>query len=156
MPDQPTHRPYNTTMFGDMQLHERLLAMPSANDPATVTNPGVFTFLSAWRERRFAAGCCRELLALHHATAVRHAGAKGLDLYRLVVLAHVGGDETTADLLLRRAHESYAMWPERRALTFRDVVHYLAVSGYWAQHRGRRWVCSDIRRVVDSAIPHQL
>lgn len=146
----------STLLASDMPLRQRLLAMPSANDAPPITNPGVFNLLSAWRERRFAAACCRELLALHRATATRHADAKGLALYRLVVAAHVDADAATADTLLRRAQESYATWPVQRALNFRDVAHYLSVSGYWAAHRGRRWVCSDIRRVVDAVIPHQL
>ena len=146
----------STLLTSDMPLRQRLLAMPSANDAPPVTNPGVFTLVSAWRERRFAASCCRDLLALHHSTAARHAQARGLDLYRLVVAAHVEGDASAADTLLRRAEESYAMWPVRRALTFRDVAHYLAVSGYWALHRGRRWVCSDIRHVVEAVIPQHL
>ena len=156
MPDHRSDPPFTSSLFAELQPHERLLAMPSANDAPPVTNPGAFTFVSAWRERRFAAGCCRELLALHQATAARHAQVKGVALYRLVVAAHVGGDAAAADLLLRRARESYALWPEPRALTFRDVAHYLSVSGYWALHRGRRWVCSDIRRVVDTLIPHHL
>ena len=156
MPEHGTPSQTSTRLPTDSPLHERLLSMPAANDAPTVTEPGFFTFLTAWRERRFAAECCRDLLSLHRAMVQRHPQLGGVELYRHIVVAHVGGDAQVADILLHRAQESYATWPVHRALNFRDVVHYLAVSGYWAVHRGRRWICSDIRGVVNAAIPHQL
>jgi hypothetical protein len=98
----------------------------------------LFNVLTAWRERRFAAECCRELMRVHRVVAASHSHVAGVELYRLVVAAHVGGDPAVTEALLDRAQESDALWPAPRALTFRDVVHYLAVSGFWALHRGRR------------------
>jgi hypothetical protein len=156
MPDDQTAVLYPTNLSADVALHQRLLAMPAANDapaPAASRFPG---FLAAWRERRFAAECCRKLMRLHSATVSSHPGSSRADLYRLIVSAHVGGDAHAADALLERAQESYALWPVPHALTFRDVAHYLAVSGYWAAHRGQRWICSDIRRVIDASVPRHL
>jgi hypothetical protein len=140
----------------DKELQQRLLAMPAANDAAHDSGPGFFSFFTAWRERRFATACCRELLRLHHDIVASHPGLTGEALYRAIVMSHVGADERVAESLLQRAQESYALWPEPRVLCFRDVAHYLAVSGYWALHHGRRWICSDIRRVIESSIPRQL
>jgi hypothetical protein len=156
MPDHWTPSQTSTQLAADSPLHQRLLSMPAANDAPTVTEPGFFTFITAWRERQYAADCCRELLGLHEVVAHHHPQLSGVELYRHIVVAHIGGDAQVADTLLHRAQESYATWPVRRALNFRDVVHYLAVSGYWALHRGRRWICSDIRGVINAAIPHQL
>jgi hypothetical protein len=156
MPDNRTAGQGSTSLSADIELHRRLLAMPAANDAPKPTGPQFFDFLTAWRERRFAAGCCRELMRLHRVVASSHSHLAGMELYRLVVAAHVGSDPAVTEALLDRAQESYALWPVPRTLTFRDVVHYLAVSGYWALHRGQRWICSDIRRVIDSSIPRHL
>jgi hypothetical protein len=142
-----------TSLFSDRALHQRLLAMPAANDAPKPQGPHVFDLLAAWRERRFAEQCCRRLLSLHEVVSSAHPGTSGRELYRLIVTAHAGGDANAAEALLNRAHDSYALWPVPRTLTFRDVVHYLSVSGYWAAHHGQRWICSDIRRVIDAAIP---
>lgn len=131
-------------------------ATPAADGTPVRTEPGLFSFLAAWSERRFAAQCCRELLQLHSTISAHHANLAGVDLYRMIVTAHVGGDAAAADHVLHRAQESYALWPVPRALTFRDVAHYLAVSGYWALHRGRRWTSPDIRRFIDASIPSHL
>ena len=156
MPKNRTANQDPTKLETDIELHQRLLAMPATGSVAKRTEPGFFTFMAAWSERRFAAECCRELLKLHQVVSASHSDLAGVALYRLVVAAHVGSDLTVAESLLQRAQESYALWPVQRALTFRDVAHYLAVSGYWALHRGRRWICSDIRRVIDSSIPKHL
>jgi hypothetical protein len=95
-------------------------------------------------------------LQLHANVSERHPGATGLDLYKLVIGARLGGDTVLAEQVLGRATESYATWPVPRALTFRDVVHYLAVCGYLDVNRDRRWICSDVRRFIDSAIPKHL
>ena len=153
--DRPTSLAHQQ-LHADSEFRARLLTMPAANDAPPVVEPGLFTFFTAWRERAFAAECCRQLLDLHAAVVASQPQLNGKDLYRTIISAHVGGDAALAQTLLRRAQDSYAAWPVDRALTFRDVVHYLAVSGYWALHRGRRWICSDIRGVVNAAIPREL
>jgi hypothetical protein len=156
MTDHQTAGPYAAQLSADVDWHRRLLAMPAANDAPPPAAPQAFSLLTAWRERRFATECCRKLMRLHKSTAARHPGSTRADLYRLIVAAHVGGDIPTAEALLVRAQESYATWPVPHALTFRDVAHYLAVSGYWATHHGQRWICSDIRRVIEAAVPRHL
>jgi hypothetical protein len=156
MPDERTAVLHPTNLSADVALHQRLLAMPAANDAPAPAAPHFFSFLTAWRERRFAAGCCRKLMRLHGAFVSSHPVPTKTDLYRMIVSAHVGGDLDVADALLERARESYALWPVPHALTVRGVAHYLAVSGYWATHRGQRWICSDIRRVIDASVPRHI
>lgn len=156
MPDHETASLGSKALSAGMAHHQRLLAMPAARDSPGSAGPRLFGFVAAWRERRFAAGCCRELMSLHREVSSGHPASAGVELYRLIVAAHVGGDAGMAATLLERAQESYALWPVPRALTFRDVVHYLAVSGYWAMHHGQRWIRSDIRRVIDASVPRHL
>jgi hypothetical protein len=129
------------------------MALPDLQNLDNVAGP--FTWLLAWRERRYANACARSMLGLYHQLKAQHPELDGPSLYRRVVAARVG-DATEADGVLRHAEQSFAVWPAERALTFRDVVHYLAVSEFVAQHPNARWVVADMRRVVDAVIPHQL
>lgn len=110
----------------------------------------------AWRERRFVRGCCAELLALYQRTAQARPGMVGEPLYRAVVAARLGSEGKAVDDVIQGAQVSYAHWPEERDLRFRDVVHYLAVSGY-CQGQGRKtWLRSNIAGVIDAEIPAEL
>jgi hypothetical protein len=122
-------------------------------EPAGAYHP--LAWLLAWRERRSAGDCCRELLKLHEAVRAREPRLAGRALYRQIVALRLG-DAAAADHVLERAEDSFAVWPVSRALNFRDVTHYLAVSEFIASHAGARWMHADIRRVVDSTIPHHL
>ena len=156
MPDRSTASQAVPRLSAGLELRQRLLAHAALNPALRPAQPHFFNFFAAWRERRFAAEYCRLLMSVHQKVAASHADLAGLELYRLVVAAHIGCDPSLTDALLHRAQESYAMWPVPRELTFRDVVHYLAVSGYWALHDGQRWICSDVRRVVEASIPRHL
>lgn len=110
--------------------------------------------LQAWRERRFAATVCRELLALRERVLRIEPHLGGRALYRRIVAARCGHE--SPDSLLRRAEESYARWPADRPLAFRDVVHYLAIAEF-ADARGTTpGAQADIRALVDARIPHGL
>lgn len=117
---------------------------------------GPFSWLLAWRERRFAAQCARDMLKLHHSLSSRYPELKGQSLYRRVVAARLNDDDLAAEAVLQHAEQSFAIWPVERALNFRDVVHYLAVSQFMAKHHGARWVYADMRRIVDALIPQHL
>jgi YHS domain-containing protein len=117
---------------------------------------GLLSPLAAWRERHFAAVCCRELLKLYHTVAAQRPDLARADLYRQIVVERTDSDNTAADTILRLAEESFASWPVSRELNFRDVVHYLAVSEFLDSHKGSRWVHADMRRIVHSVIPHDL
>jgi hypothetical protein len=82
------------------------------------------------RESRYVAAMIRELLKLHWVVSASHPGLPRRDIYRKVVMARTGADESEANSVLRRAEQSFASWPRERELTFADVVHYLAVSEY--------------------------
>lgn len=126
-------------------------------DPQTLGGAhGPFTWLLAWRERRFATQCAHRLLKLHQGMAMRYPELKGEVLYRRVVAAHLHDDAVAVDAVLQYARQSFAIWPTERALCFRDVVHYLAVSQFIATHHGARWVYADMKRIVHALIPQHL
>lgn len=151
-----------------------LPAAPKAAAPAAATAPptanwaplpegmdlqgerGLFTWLLVRRERRYARNCAREMLKLHRDFSTRYPELKGHSLYRRVVARRLDGNDLVAEAALHHATQSFAIWPVERALSFRDVVHYLAVSQYVALHPGARWVHADIKRVVEELIPAQL
>jgi YHS domain-containing protein len=117
---------------------------------------GAFPMLRAWRERRIAARCCRDLLSLYKTVAANHSELRGYSLYQQVVATHHHCDARAAQAVLKEAEQSYASWPANRNLNFRDVVHYLAVSEILAAHSTSPWAEADIKRIIDAAIPHKL
>lgn len=114
------------------------------------------TWLTAWRERRYARRCAREMLALHHQAVRSEPTLAGRPLYRRIVRTRLHCSEDDAEALLTRAEQSFAIWPITRALCYRDVVHYIAVSQFIAAHPGARWVYADIKRVVDRLVASDL
>ena len=114
--------------------------------------------LLPWAEQRFARRVSNELLELYRTVSAKDARLRGRDLYRAIVMAHERDDPKSADALLDRTEESYATWPTRRAVKFRDVVHYIAVSEFLASHAhgDALWIKTDMRREVESRIPHNL
>jgi len=118
--------------------------------------PNPLQMLAAWRERRFATACCNELLDLYLSVAAQNPGLGGESLYRKVVESKLGLEGRAVDDVLQGAQVSYANWPVERDLSFRDVVHYLAVSDYCQSLGRKRWLRSDIVGVIDAAIPPEL
>jgi transposase len=114
--------------------------------------------LVGWRERQHAARTSRELLELYGRVAAARPGLRKEELYRQVVLARLGGGTlAAADEILDRATESFATWPAERPLTFRDVVHYFAVSEYFASTGNvAGWTQENMGTVVSKRVPEDL
>jgi len=108
------------------------------------------------RERGFARRVSRELLALHRAVSSKYTRLRGRALYREIVMARSQVGPDVAEALLQRAEENYATWPTPRPLTFRDVVHWLAVSEFLASHGEAPWIQDNVSREVDLLVPHNL
>jgi hypothetical protein len=114
------------------------------------------SIMRAWNERQYAVKQCRELLHMHQSLAARQSGVDRMELYRQLVAQRTGGDAKAVDALLGHATESYAQWPVDRPLNLRDVIHYLVVQEYLASHRQASWLEQNLKRIVDSAVPHEL
>jgi hypothetical protein len=114
--------------------------------------------LLPWAEQRFARRVSNELLDLYRTVSAKNARLRGRDLYRAIVMARERTGPKSAEALLDQAEESYATWPTSRALMFSDVVHYIAVSEFLASHAHGEapWIKTDMRREVESRIPHNL
>jgi hypothetical protein len=112
--------------------------------------------LFSWRESRYAAQTSRELLKLYWIVRASHPGLPRQEIYKRVVMARTGADFADAETLLRRADESFASWPADRALTFSDVVHYMAVSEFLAASDSRMGTRINMGRLVAGRIPADL
>jgi transposase len=149
---------------GVTTISRRVVAAPApASPPRDERLPGWArklggTLFVGWQERQHATRTSRELLKLHRSIAAQHPGMRKEELYRRIVSARLGGGSlAAADAILDRATESFATWPAERPLTFRDVVHYLAVSDYLASHSDiASWTQENLGRVVAKLVPEDL
>jgi hypothetical protein len=116
----------------------------------------IFSGPLPFRERRFARRIGRELLKLYWIVSASHPNLSGRGLYRTIVISRTRVDSESAEALLDQAEESFAAWPTRRTLKFRDVVHFIAVSEFLASHDNVSWIQSNIGREVASQIPANL
>lgn len=129
---------------------------PDAPDPSARSLPPATGLLSRWREKRFALACCREMLQLHDAIARHRPDLRGEALYRHVLAQRLGSDGPAVEKMIQGATESYASWPVERALTFRDIVRFVAVSEFIGLHRDTPWVHDGLKHLVDDAVPSRL
>jgi hypothetical protein len=131
--------------------------------PKDRTTPGTwlggtlrrFNILAALRENRHLKRTCRECLQLYRGLG-EHPTATARERYALVVKKRTGADASGADTILQRAEESFAAWPIERPLTFRDVVHYLAVTECLSDDRSLTGVRTDVTMLVAKLIPANL
>lgn len=82
---------------------------------------------------------------------------KGRALYGAVIARRLGSNSIlgAADIV-RRAEESFAVWPRDRELTFRDVVHYQIFDEYMRQSELRVGTRTDFGVAVARIIPDGL
>jgi hypothetical protein len=113
-------------------------------------------WLLSWREKRHVARTSRAILAQYRRISKEHPDLPSNAVYVFVVMAHTGCDSVTANMILDRAEESFAEWPVSRALTLRDVVHYLTVTEYLDLYGKDFWMRSEIIKRVNAYIPKNL
>jgi transposase len=124
--------------------------------PATWARRLLGPLFVGWQEKRHASKTSRELLKLHEAISAARPGLRKEDLYRQIVMTRLRVTLAAADEILDRATESFATWPVERPLTFRDVVHYLAVSELLGTKDDSAWTREDLGRIVASLVPEYL
>jgi hypothetical protein len=142
------------------QVTEHVTAVPTPprdrRPPSRVRKLLAPLFLGR-REKQHAAKTSRELLDLYRTVAAANPRLGKQELYRRIVMARLGGTVAAADAVLARAEQSFATWPVERALTFRDVVHYMAVSDYVATNEDAAdWTRENLGRVVEKLVPESL
>lgn len=130
---------------------------PRVERSSTWTGRLLGALFVGWQEKHQAAKTSRELLKLYQAVATAQPSLKKEELYRQIVMAHMGGTLAAADAVLDRATESFATWPVERPLRFRDVVHYLAVlECLGSKDYVASWTREDLGRVVASLVREDL
>lgn len=116
----------------------------------------ISSWLISWRERRHVTRTSRVMLSQYRTIASSHPNLLPGETYKFVVMAHTGCDTATANMILKRAEESFAEWPVSRTLKLRDVVHYLTVTEYLDRYGQDFWLRSEINKLVASRIPGNL
>jgi hypothetical protein len=114
-----------------------------------------FNILAALRENQHLKRTCRECLQLYRGLG-EHPNATARERYALVVKRRTGADANGANAILQHAEESFAAWPNERPLTFRDVVHYLAVTECLSDDKSQIGVRADVMMLVAKLIPANL
>ena len=111
------------------------------------------SLLLGWRERRHTARISRGLLQTYRRAAAAYPSLQRRALYLHIVIGYLGCAPPAADEVLECAEQSFAAWPVQRSLTFRDVVHYLAVTECT---KTTGWTRENLGSVVASIVPRDL
>jgi hypothetical protein len=117
-------------------------------------NLGLFV---AHGERRYTKEASEQLLELFWREQRERPELTGQALYEAVIARRLGSNATiSASEIVKRAEESFADWPVKRDLTFRDVVHYQIFDEYMRQGEVRQGTRTNIGDVVARIVPEDL
>jgi hypothetical protein len=141
--------PADQSSFPDPPTHD---ALSQATVSQQSTLDACLSPLRAWRERRLALHCCRQLVAIHDRLAHQRPWLCGRVLYLHVVAESFQGDFELAERMLRAAEHSYTIWPTDRPLNFSDVAHYVVVMHCQSGACGPGPIVSDVRPVVEAQV----
>jgi hypothetical protein len=107
------------------------------------------------REQCHAARASQEMLHLHSVVTADCPALPPREIYLKVLMARSAYSPAEAAAILDCAEDSFAIWPVSRALTFRDVVHYVAVTEFF-RVGGVLSIRSDLGHLVAELIPQNL
>jgi hypothetical protein len=107
-------------------------------------------------ERRFANRVCNESVAALQAVRATQAELQGEALYEAVVARRGNLEPAQARAIVQRANESLEDWGHDRAAQFIDVVKFLIVSEFMAQHAGTDGMTIDLGALLTPRIEPQL
>ena len=111
----------------------------------------------AHAERRYAKEASEQLLDLFWREQREHPELKGQALYEAVIARRLGSDATiSAAEIVKRAEESFADWPVKREVKFRDVVHYQIFDEYTRHGEVRLGTRTNIGEAVARIVPDEL
>ena len=112
--------------------------------------------LAAWREQRFSQIAGQRALALFELVRAERPDLVGDSLYEAFLCRRNALEGSAARMILRRAENSFAMWPHERDLIFRDVVQYLVISEYFDTYRNRAGTATNMNKIIARVIPKEL
>jgi hypothetical protein len=107
-------------------------------------------------ERRFANRVCNESVAALQAVRATQAELQGEALYAAGVARRANLEPAQASAIVQRANESLEDWGHDRAAQFIDVVKFLIVSEFMAQHAGTDGMTIDLGALLTPRIDPQL
>jgi hypothetical protein len=114
---------------------------------------GIFHFA----QKRFARRLAKEQLALIRILRAANPDLPRKELYKQALMRRTGYDAERAGSVVATAERGISWWPHERDLTFREVVHYLAVNEYGARSGSDEPGTSvDFRDIVNHVIPADL
>lgn len=131
-------------------------SQPAPGAPARANearSPRVSLMLSEWWYARRAS---RDLRGWYDRVHSEEPRLTGRPLYNRVLVRRSGLDANAADLVLRRAEQSFSDWSSDRDLRFRDVVLYVVIEEWMRNHLTRVGARTHMERVVARAIPGDL
>ena len=99
----------------------------------------------AWRTSR-------RLLKIYWIIRMEQPELRGIALYERDVARREHLRSKTPYAIVPSAAEIFTLWPVKRDIRFRDVVHYLAVDDDLQSHRTFAGIRSDMRTMVELII----
>jgi hypothetical protein len=142
------------------QSQERRVRLIRATLLETLAKVGGFIGWSYFRkkakEKRFAKIASLEILDLYASQRIANPDLCGRPLYQKVTSKYLDVTDIEAQDVVKRAEESFAIWPHEREVKLQDVAHYIIVNEYIEMHGIRGVVGSHFKEVVHRIISDQL
>jgi hypothetical protein len=112
--------------------------------------------MAVWREQKYARSAGQRALALFQRLHKEQPELTGEALFEVFVCQRNELHGSAAKMILRRAEESFAAWPNERDLIFRDVVQYLVISEYLVSYPKRTGTTTNMVGIISKVISKDL
>jgi hypothetical protein len=108
------------------------------------------------KEKRFAKIASLEILGLYVSQRVANPDLCGRPLYQKVTSKYLDVTDIEAQDVVKRAEQSFAIWPHEREVKLQDVARYIIVNEYIEMHGVHSGVGSHFREVIHKIISDKL
>jgi len=115
-----------------------------------------FCFRKIAKEKRFAKIASLEILDLYVSQRIANPDLCGRPLYQKVTSKYLDVTDIEALDVVKRAEQSFAIWPHEREVRLQDVARYIIVNEYIEMHGIRSGVGSHFKKVVHKIISDKL
>ena len=114
--------------------------------------PPLLIALEQWHAWRTS----RRLLTIYWIIRMEQPEFRGIALYERDVARREHVRSKTPNAIVQSAAEMFSLWPVKREIRFRNVVHYLAVDDDLQSHRTFVGIRPDMRTMVELINPGAL
>jgi hypothetical protein len=108
------------------------------------------------KEKRFAKIASLEILHLYVSQRIANPDLYGRPLYQKVTSKYLDVTDIEALDVVKRAEQSFAIWPHEREVRLQDVARYIIVNEYIETHGVRSGVGSHFKEVIHKIISDKL